>query len=154
MFLNDLLIRQQNPAAPHSQVDTQMFTIKYNKTLSHIFSLLINTHDRKKKNIKTVSVCAYGEPNSQRSCIKEMLAPVNQFQISSKSFHDSISYNPVIGSLYSCTDLETQKTCGFIYRLTLPVHLLFRLLHTWLTTYQQLSKDKAHQSSKVSCAEK
>lgn len=45
MFLNDLLISQDNPAEPYSQVDTQMFTIMYNKTLSRISSLSINTHD-------------------------------------------------------------------------------------------------------------
>lgn len=102
----------------------------------------------KKKKIKT---CA----NSRRGCIKEVLAPVNQFQINSKGFcDDPIWYKPVISSLHPCTDLETQKTCGFIYSLTLPVHFLFRLLHTWLTTYQQLSKDKAQQSSKVGRAEK
>lgn len=58
MFLDDLLISQRNPAEPHSQVDTQMFTIMYNKTLSQILSLSISTRDKKQKLRRSVCVRA------------------------------------------------------------------------------------------------
>lgn len=148
-FFNDLLISQWNPAVPHSQVDTQTFTIMYNKTLSRISSLLINTHDRKKTKIKT-SVCA-PQLTEELSCIKEMIAPVDQFPDNFKRF--PWRFNLIqpchLAPLHPCTDLETQKNMWFYLQSNTPCAFIVPVV-TYMTDDRSTTgqRQKAQQSSK------
>lgn len=153
MFLNDLLISQGNPAEPHSQVDTQMFTIMYNKTLSQVLSLSINTHDGKEKLRR--SVCA--RPTRRGAAVKDMLAPVNQFQINSKGFLWQFNLKQpccwLLTPVHWFGDKQTKHVVLSTDQHSLCIYCSGCYIHDW-QHIKNWAKTKHNKSSRVSRAEK